>query len=161
MTKTVKLADGTSAPLLAFGTGTALYKKESSDAVLLAIQRGFVHIDAAQMYENEDSVGDGIVASGKARKDLYVTTKLQKLNEGQTVQSTLEDSIKKLKVDYVDLFLIHVPFQHEGKIGDVWKAMVEVKKKGLAKSIGVSNFNIKYLEQVRATGLEMPVVNQV
>lgn len=159
--KTIKLSDGTSAPWLAFGTGTALYKKEAKDSVLLAFQRGFVHVDAAQMYENEESVGDAIVESGKARGDIYVTTKLNSLKPGETVSSSLEGSLKKLKVEYVDLFLIHVPTMHEGKIGEVWKGMVDAKKKGLTKSIGVSNFNVKYLEQVRATGLEMPAVNQV
>ncbi|KLO06407.1 Aldo/keto reductase [Schizopora paradoxa] len=159
--KTIKLSDGTSAPWLAFGTGTALYKKAAKDSVLLALQRGFVHIDAAQMYENEDSVGDAIVESGKARGDFYLTTKLNSLSDGESVSTSLEGSLKKLKVDYVDLFLIHVPTMHEGKIAEVWKGMVEAKKKGLTKSIGVSNFNIKYLEQVRAVGLEMPVVNQI
>lgn len=159
--KTIQLSDGTSTPWLAFGTGTAYYKKEAKDGVLLAFERGFTHIDAAQIYMNEESVGDAIVASQKARGDIYITTKLYQLTEGETVTSSLEGSLKKLKVDYVDLFLIHMPGVHEGKIVDVWKGMVDAKKKGLTKSIGVSNFNVKFLEQLRASGLEMPVVNQV
>jgi len=159
--KTLQLSDGTSAPWLAFGTGTAFYNKEATEGLLLAFQRGFTHVDAAQVYMNEASVGDAIAASGKAREDIYVTTKLYKLNEGETVSSSLEGSLKKLKVDYVDLFLIHMPLVHDGKEVEVWKGMVEAKKKGLTKSIGVSNFNVKYLEQLRASGLELPVVNQI
>ncbi|KLO09864.1 Aldo/keto reductase [Schizopora paradoxa] len=159
--KTISLSDGTSTPWLAFGTGTAYYQKAATDGVLLAFEHGFTHIDAAQIYMNEESVGDAIAASKKPRGDMYITTKLYQLAEGQTVSSSLEGSLKKLKVDYVDLFLIHMPQVHDGKVVDVWKGMVEAKKKGLTKSIGVSNFNVKYLEQFRATGLEMPVVNQI
>jgi len=159
--KTIKLSDGTSAPWLAFGTGTALYNKEAKEGVLLAFQRGFQHVDAAQVYMNEASVGDAIAASGKAREDIYVTTKLYGLQDGETASTSLEGSLKKLQVDYVDLFLIHIPAMFEGKIAEVWKGMVEAKKKGLTKSIGVSNFNVKYLEQLRASGLETPAVNQI
>ena len=161
--KEMTLGDGSPAPWIAFGTGTALYNQPAKDAVLLAINRGFKHLDGAQVYNNEDSLGDAIVASGKKREDLYITTKLFKLDPGTSVIQSLQTSLKNLKVEYVDLFLIHMPAQFSNAsmtLGEVWKGMVEAKKQGLAKSIGVSNFSVKHLEEVRSTGLEMPAVNQ-
>ena len=162
--KFYKLADGIKVPWVAFGTGTALYQKECADACKLAISTGFTHLDTAQMYENEEGVGAAISSSGVARDSLFVTTKLTAIPQGQTVEDTLRTSLKKLQIDYVDLFLVHIPTQHkdrEGGLKQVWKEMVDVKKKGLTRSIGVSNFNKAYLEEVISTGLEKPVVNQV
>ncbi|EPQ58043.1 Aldo/keto reductase [Gloeophyllum trabeum ATCC 11539] len=160
-TLTFPLNDGTSIPALAFGTGTALYNKDARDAVTTAITSGFVHLDGAQMYGNEDSLGDAIVASGKPRESLYITTKLTELKNGATVKSALQESLRKLKVDYVNLFLIHMPTHHEGRLKEVWKQMEEVKKEGLAKSIGVSNFRIKDFEEFLPEATIKPAVNQI
>ncbi|TFK54798.1 Aldo/keto reductase [Heliocybe sulcata] len=160
-TLTFPLNDGTNVPALAFGTGTALYNKDAQNAVVTAIKTGFVHLDGAQMYGNEDSLGDAIVASGKPRESLYITTKLNKLSKGQTVKSTLVESLRKLKVDYVNLFLIHMPNHHEVPLTDIWKQMEEVQKEGLAKSIGVSNFRIKDFEEILPGATVKPVVNQI
>ena len=160
MVKSIKLSDGTTIPWLAFGTGTALYKQDCTDATSLALSLGLTHIDAAQMYENEDGVGTALSASGLPRSALYITTKLNKIPEGETVESTLRSSLKKLKVDHVDLFLVHVPTQHTD-LKKVWKDMVGIKKLGLTKSIGVSNYNKAQLEETISLGLENPVVNQV
>ena len=108
----VKLNDGTTIPILAFGSGTALYGKDATKQVVQAIQAGFRHIDAAQMYRNEESVGEAIVSAGVPRSELYITTKLGKLPAGKTVRDTLVESLRKLKLDYVDLFLIHMPNEH-------------------------------------------------
>ncbi|PAV17568.1 Aldo keto reductase [Pyrrhoderma noxium] len=141
MVKSIKLSDGTTIPWLAFGTGTALYKQDCTDATSLALSLGLTHIDAAQMYENEDGVGTALSASGLPRSALYITTKLNKISEGETVESTLRSSLKKLKVDHVDLFLVHVPTQHTD-LKKVWKDMAQ-------------------LEEIISLGLENPVVNQI
>lgn len=87
------------------------------------------------MYANEASLGAGIVASGKPRSELYVTTKLGKLTEGESVKASLKESLQKLGLAYVDLFLIHSPIHHEGRLQEVWKGMEEVKQAGLAKYV--------------------------
>ncbi|KZT26510.1 Aldo/keto reductase [Neolentinus lepideus HHB14362 ss-1] len=160
-TLTFPLNDGTIVPALAFGTGTALYQKDAQNAVVTAIKTGFIHLDGAQMYGNEDSLGDAIVAAGKPRDSLYITTKLNKLSKGQTVKSTLEQSLKKLKVDYVNLFLIHMPNHHEVSLKEIWKQMEEVQKEGLAKTIGVSNFRIQDFEEILPGATVKPAVNQI
>ncbi|EJD08332.1 Aldo/keto reductase [Fomitiporia mediterranea MF3/22] len=162
--KSFKLSDGTQIPWIGFGSGTAFFKMECKDAVALALSVGMTHIDTAGMYQNEESVGDAIASSGIQRSNLYVTTKLAAIPSGQTVEDCLRQSLKKLQLDYVDLYLIHAPVQHlerDGGLKQVWREMVEVKKKGLTWSIGVSNFNIKYLEDIIELGLEKPVVNQI
>ncbi|KAI5116218.1 hypothetical protein M0805_006769 [Coniferiporia weirii] len=162
--KTIPLSDGTAVPWVAFGTGTALYNQDCTEAAVRAISVGFTHLDCAQMYKNEEFVGAAIASSGVARDTLYITTKLDKIADGETVEDTLRASLSKLRVEYVDLFLIHVPTPHEkreGGIKQVWREMVDVKNKGLTKSIGVSNFNTVQLKEIISLGLEIPVVNQI
>jgi diketogulonate reductase-like aldo/keto reductase len=155
------LNNGKSIPWLAFGTGTALYDRNCTEQVRLAIANGVKHLDGAQVYKNEDALGAGIAAAGKPRSELFVTTKAWRLREGQTVESTLRDSLKKLSMDYVDLYLIHTPESFEGRLKQVWKDMEEVQKKGLAKSIGVSNFTAEHLKEVIEVATVVPAVNQV
>ncbi|KAH8113583.1 Aldo/keto reductase [Phellopilus nigrolimitatus] len=172
--KSYSLNDGKSVPWLAFGTGTALYEKNCTDVASRALALGFTHLDGAQMYRNEDSLGAAIdtylSASGdegtrkKKRDALYVTTKLDKIPAGKGVEDTLRESLSKLRVDFVDLFLVHHPLQHvdrPGGLQQVWREMVDVKAKGLVKSIGVSNFNKAQLEEVVSLGLDVPAVNQI
>ncbi|KZP01250.1 Aldo/keto reductase [Calocera viscosa TUFC12733] len=158
-----KLLDGTTIPQLAFGTGTALYQKNVVEPVLAAIKANYTHIDAAQVYGNEDSVGDAIAQAGLPRDQLYVTTKVVKLDPGETVTQSIKGSLAKLKLDYVDLFLIHSPtgFEAPGRLEEVWQGLEEVKDKGLAKSIGVSNFRIKDFHRVLKIAKYKPVVNQI
>ncbi|KAI8998645.1 Aldo/keto reductase [Trametes punicea] len=158
---TIPLNDGKRIPWLGFGTGTALYGKDASSAVRIAIANGIVHLDGAQMYGNEESLGEGIASAGKSRSELFVTTKLDKLPAGKTVRDTLLESLKKLKLDYVDLFLIHMPIHHQGRLKSVWKQFEELQKEGLAKSIGVSNFRIKDLEEILEVATVIPAVNQI
>lgn len=135
---TISLNDSTSVPWIAFGTGTALYGQDVADAVKTAVDGGFTHLDGAQIYLNEDSLGKGIADSGKPRSELYITTKLTKLQilqaRGQNVKEALQESLKKIGTDYVDLFLVHVP-SHGDRLKEVWKAMEGVKKDGLAKCV--------------------------
>jgi len=160
---TIPLNDGTRIPWLAFGTGTAHYKTDATDVVRMAIDTGIIHLDGAQVYSNEDSIGAAIKLSGKARTDLYIVTKLKALNRGETVKSLLEESLVKLGVNYVDLFLIHSPdpANKEGRLQGIWKEMEEVKELGLTKSIGVSNFRVEDLEDILHSARIVPAVNQI
>ncbi|KZP01241.1 Aldo/keto reductase [Calocera viscosa TUFC12733] len=159
----LKLLDGQPIPQLAFGTGTALYGSDASLPVRRALAEGFVHIDTAQMYKNESSVGDALAACGIPRAQLFVTTKLDKLAPGESVADSLKGSLKKLQLQYVDLWLVHspIPFEAAGVLEEVWRGMEACKELGLAKSIGVSNFRPKDLERVLAVAKEKPVVNQI
>jgi diketogulonate reductase-like aldo/keto reductase len=175
----ITLNDSTITSWIAFGTGTALFSKDAAQSVELAIRNGFTHLDGAQAYSNEESLGKGIVASGKPRSELYVTTKLFKLKTGQTVKEALQESLKKLELDYVDLFLIHHAAHHEGRLQQVWKEMEGVKNEGLTRyayvvsvtilvkrtghrrSIGVSNFTEKDLNAIFEVATIKPAVNQV
>jgi diketogulonate reductase-like aldo/keto reductase len=171
---TITLNDGNEIPWLGFGTGTALYGRDAKDLVSMAIKTGIVHLDGAQVYRNEDSLGAAIKDSGKPRSELWVTTKLSPLTpEGKTsadinVKATLQESLRKLDLDYVDLFLIHSPHpaNEEGSLQHLWRGMEEVKDSGLAKSIGVSNFRVEdlnvILEEVKkGKSKYVPAVNQV
>jgi len=157
--------DGIAVPWLAFGTGTALRTNENvADIAKLAIAQGFRHLDGAQAYKNEDALGNAIATSGVPRSELFVTTKLSALAEGESVEASLRGSLARLKLDHVDLFLLHDPQQHSstpGRLKAVWKEIVAAKKKGLAKSVGVSNFNVKLLNEIIADDTEVPSVNQI
>ncbi|THG98638.1 hypothetical protein EW026_g3598 [Hermanssonia centrifuga] len=159
-TPSIQLNDGTSIPWLAFGSGTALYSKDATKQITDAIKAGFRHIDAAQAYSNEETVGDGIVQSGVPRSELYITTKLGKVPDGKTVKDTLQESLKKLQTDYVDLFLIHTPVQH-ADLKSTWKELEELKAEGLTRSIGVSNFLPKHFDIILEGATVVPAVNQI
>ncbi|KAJ3971892.1 NADP-dependent oxidoreductase domain-containing protein [Lentinula raphanica] len=163
MSLTFSLNDGARIPWLGFGTGTALYNKDSTEAVKAAIQTGITHLDGAQLYRNEQSLGQGIKDSGVPREKLFVTTKLAETPSAPTIKATLETSLKNLGLDYVDLFLIHSPFValKEGKLKAWWKEMEEIKKEGLAKSIGVSNFTVEHLQIILEDATVIPAVNQI
>ncbi|KAF8969856.1 NADP-dependent oxidoreductase domain-containing protein [Flammula alnicola] len=162
MTKSFTLNTGAKIPWLGFGTGTALYKKDATDLVRLAIDNGVTHLDGAQMYENEDSLGAGIRASGKPRSELFVTTKLRGLAPGVTVKQSLKESLAKLGLEYVDLFLIHDPTSAPaGELANWWKGLEEVYHEGLAKAIGVSNFKVEDLQIILESGKVIPAANQI
>ncbi|THU81259.1 Aldo/keto reductase [Dendrothele bispora CBS 962.96] len=160
----IPLNDGTSAPWLAFGTGTALYKQDAANSVRSAIETGIRHLDGAQLYDNEDTLGDGIKASNVPRSELYIVTKLKEsIPDGATPKTMLLESLKKLKVDYVDLYLIHSPHiaAQQGKLKEWWASMEEVKNEGLAKSIGVSNFRVEDLKVILEDAKVVPAANQI
>jgi len=163
MTKYFALNDGSQIPWLGFGTGTALYGKDAADLIRSAIENNIIHLDGAQMYNNEETMGVGIKASGKPRSELFVVTKLKDVQPGQTVKESLQISLAKLGLNYVDLFLIHTPGQgrKEGTLSQLWEGMEEVKRDGLAKSIGVSNFKVEDLKVILETAKVVPAVNQI
>ncbi|KAI0675866.1 Aldo/keto reductase [Trametes maxima] len=158
---TIPLNDGHRIPWLGFGTGTALLNKDAADAIRNAIEHGIVHLDGAEIYTNEESLGAGIAAAGKPREELFVTSKVFTLDDGRTVRDALAQSLAKLGLDYVDLFLLHSPKHLEGKVLTAWKELEGLQKEGLARSIGVSNFRVKDLEALLQVATVVPAVNQV
>lgn len=165
MEPSVTLNDGTSLPWLIYGCGTALRDKDASAAVTNAIEAGYRHLDCAQMYRNEESVGRGISqatisSQPVSRTSLYVTSKLLPVPEGQTAAETLRESLRKMGLEYVDLFLVHEPVGHQD-LKATWREMEECKRLGLTRSIGVSNFRIQDFEEILDGASSIPVVNQV
>ncbi|KAJ7588542.1 NADP-dependent oxidoreductase domain-containing protein [Mycena floridula] len=152
------LNDGTQMPWIAFGSGTAHLKQDATDAIRMAIENGFTHLDTAQMYGNESSVGAAWTASGKAREELYITTKLPlDLAPGETVRSSLVASLEKLQTSYVDLYLIHSPRsapRNKMTPSELWKEMEALKSEGLARSI-------EDLEEILKDCTVIPAANQI
>jgi 2,5-diketo-D-gluconate reductase A len=130
--------------------------------VLTALQSGYRHVDTAAAYHNEEGVGEGIRASGLARDEIFVTTKVW--NEDQGYDRTLralEASLKRLKLDHVDLYLIHWPSPHRDLYVETWSALIKAREEGLTHSIGVSNFEVEHLDRlIEETGIT-PVLNQI
>lgn len=169
--KTFHLNATTHIPAVGFGT-FLIPQEEAAAAVKAAIGVGYRHIDTAAVYANEDGVGEGIRSglknSGLARKDIFVTTKLwpgfSEWNEvpksREETRNEFQASLKRLGLDYVDLYLIHSPHGGTQRL-EQWKALLDIKEAGLARSIGVSNFNLPHLEEIKAAGLTMPEVNQI
>lgn len=158
---TLALNDGRSIPQLGFGT-YLIPDDAAEGAVREAIIAGYRSIDTAAIYGNEAGVGRGIRAAGVAREDLFVTTKLW--NDRQSHDDALkacDESLAKLGLDHVDLYLIHWPSPRRGTYVSAWKALVELQKRGKAKSIGVSNFTQEHLERVIGETGVVPAVNQI
>lgn len=153
---------GVKIPQLGFGT----YKltEGTRDIVLSAIDVGYRHLDTAQMYGNEDAVGEAWAQSGIPREDFFLTTKLDNPNhEPDDARRSIERSLRDLKTDYVDLFLIHwpLPMHYGGNFGRTWAVLEEFLALGQARSIGVSNFEPHHLETLLLTASTKPEVNQV
>ncbi|PWJ41105.1 aldo/keto reductase [Sediminitomix flava] len=157
---TIKLNNGLEIPVL--GLGTWQSKEDAvQKAVVHALQNGYTHIDTAAVYENEKEVGDGIIESGVAREDIFLTSKVW--NDVSTYEGTLkafEDSIQKLQTSYLDLYLIHWPGPY-ARFKEVYRAMEELYEQGKVKAIGVSNFNVHHLNELMKDCKVTPVVNQV
>lgn len=135
---------------------------ETAQAVGTAFELGYRHIDTAAIYGNEEGVGQAVAASGLAREELFVTTKLWNAEQGyDSALRAFDASLAKLGLDYVDLYLIHWPCPAKGLFVDSWKALVELKRQGRAKSIGVSNFRVEDLERIAAETGVPPAVNQI
>jgi len=169
---TVTLNNETTIPQLGFGTlnvppgrePTPENTAKTAEIVGLALELGFRHIDTAQMYGNERGVGEAIAASGIPREELWVTSKLGNGNHRpDDVRRSFDETLEKLQLDYLDLFLIHwpVPTLYTGDYVATWRAMTELREDGRLRSVGVSNFQPEHLEQIiEATGV-VPAVNQI
>lgn len=158
----IKLNDGREIPQLGLGVWKAADGGEAEKAVATAIAAGYRLIDTAMVYLNESDVGRAIAASGVARDELYITTKLWNSDQGaKKVRPALEASLERLGLDFVDLYLIHWPMPGRDLYTETWREFITLRDAGLTKSIGVSNFNIEHLERLeRETGI-IPAVNQV
>jgi diketogulonate reductase-like aldo/keto reductase len=150
-----QLSDGVSIPMLGLGVWQVPDGTPTENAVRWALELGYRHIDTAQAYGNEEGVGRALRASGLPRDDVFITTKFNPGKKDPVAE--LEGSLKRLGIDRVDLYLVHWP---KGGPLRAWPGMVSARERGLARSIGVSNFSAADLEQVAATG-ETPAVNQV
>ena len=157
----IELSDGNLIPQLGLGVWQAS-QEQARTAVGQALHIGYRHIDTASIYENEEGVGAGLRDSGVDRENVFVTTKIWNTDQGfEASGKALDESLARLKLDYVDLLLIHWPAPAKGLFVDTWRAMIEAKKLGKARSIGVSNFNPDHLQRlIEETGV-VPVLNQI
>jgi diketogulonate reductase-like aldo/keto reductase len=154
---TRRLADGNEIPLLGFGVWQVPEGSECGAAVRSALEAGYRHIDTAQAYGNEESVGRALRESGIAREQIFVTTKFHPGKKDPVAE--LEGSLRRLGVDYVDLYIIHWP---QGGPTWAWPGMERARELKYARSIAVSNFSVSELEQtLSATSSSPPVINQV
>lgn len=158
---TMKLNDGYEMPALGFGTWP-LAGDEGSAAVGEAIAAGYRMIDTAARYRNEDAVGRAVAAAGVPRDQLFVTTKLRGDDHGyDPAIRACEASLERLGLDYTDLYLIHWPLPRRDLYVDSWRALIELRERGLVRSIGVSNFTGQHIDRlIEQTGV-VPAVNQI
>lgn len=157
---TIELANGVAMPTFGLGVWQMKDGEEVSNAVKWAIEAGYISIDTAAEYGNEAGVGKGIKESGINREDLFVTTKVR--SEMQGYESTLqayEDSLERLGLDYVDLYLVHWPV--EGKTKDTWRALEKLYKDKKVRAIGVCNFHVHHFEELLKDAEIVPMVNQI
>src|SRR5262249_30185172 len=134
--------------------------EETQRAVRRALELGYRHIDTAKVYANEEDVGKAMRASGIPREQIFVTTKLWNNDHGkEKAIRACEESLKKLGVDYIDLYLIHWPV--EGQRRESWRAMTKLVAEGKCRAIGVSNYTTRHLEEVLSTSDTVPAVNQI
>jgi len=153
----VKLNDGHKIPQLGFGVWQVRSGSATEVAVATALEAGYRHIDTAAAYGNEASVGAAIRASGLPRHDVFVTTKLWNDDHGDA-EAALDKSLRNLKMDYVDLYLIHFPVRARRR---TWPVFEKLRAKGKARSIGVSNYTVRHMKELLAQTETVPAVNQV
>jgi 2,5-diketo-D-gluconate reductase A len=157
--QTVKLNNGVEIPILGFGVFQIIDPNECERNVIDAIQTGYSHIDTAASYQNEEAVGRGIQQSGVAREKLFITTKLWIQSNGyEGTLKALENSLKRLQLDYIDLYLIHQPL---GDVYGEWRAMEDLYQQGKVRAIGVSNFYPDRIMDLMIHNKITPAVNQI
>ncbi|MFD2521425.1 aldo/keto reductase [Emticicia soli] len=153
------LSNGAQMPLLGLGVYD-MYKKEAEQAVLWALETGYRLIDTASMYRNETEIGNAVKQSDIARKDLFITTKVNNDDQGyDKALKAFDVSLQKLNLDYVDLYMVHWPIKFTRKF--TWKALERLFHEGRVKAIGVANYLIPFLEELSKEATEVPMVNQV
>ncbi len=159
---TFQMNDGKTIPRIGFGTYQLVPGDETKNAVLDALEAGYRLIDCARLYDNEHSVGEAIAQSGLARTDIFVTSKVwndRQLAGADEVRRSVEETLAALKLDYLDLLLIHWPVRD--KYRSTWEQFQLLKEEGLAISIGVSNFQRQHLEDLLCAGDEVPAIDQM
>jgi diketogulonate reductase-like aldo/keto reductase len=153
---TRRLADGNAIPLLGLGVWQVEPGAETENAVRWALELGYRHIDTAQAYGNEQSVGRALRDSGVPREEVFVTTKFYPRSRDPAGEA--EKSLRRLAIDQLDLYIIHWP---QGGPSWAWPGMEQARERGHARSIGVSNFDVGQIEAVMAEADAPPVLNQV
>ena len=157
--QTVKLNNGVEIPILGFGVFQITEPAECERCVIDAIQTGYTHIDTAASYRNEEAVGRGIKQSGVAREKLFITTKLWIQSNGyEGTLKAFERSLKRLQLDYIDLYLIHQPY---GDVYGEWRAMEKLYQQEKIRAIGVSNFQPDRIMDLMIHNKITPAVNQI
>jgi len=157
----VALNDGNRIPQLGFGV-FQIPPAKTEEVVLRAFEVGYRHVDTAAAYRNEAEVGQALRASGLDRSDVFVTTKCFNDSHGyDEATRALEQSLERLELDHVDLYLIHWPVPAHDRFVETWRAFVDAREAGLARSIGVSNFEPAHLERIIADSGVTPAVNQI
>lgn len=155
----VKLNNGIEMPILGFGTFQITDPSECERCVIDAIEVGYRLIDTAASYQNEEAVGRAIKKSGVSREELFITTKLWIQGNGyEGTKKAFENSLKRLQLDYIDLYLIHQPF---GDVYGEWRAMEELYQQGKVRAIGVSNFHPDRIMDLIIHNNIIPAVNQI
>jgi 2,5-diketo-D-gluconate reductase A len=157
----ITLNDGARIPQLGLGV-FQIPPADTAQAVRTALEAGYRHIDTAQMYGNEQGVGQAVAESGIPRSEVFVTTKLGNDQHGyDAAMRALDASLQQLGTDYVDLYLIHWPRPRAGRFVDAWKGCEKLHADGRARSIGVSNFQPEHLDRLAAETGTVPAVNQI
>ncbi|XID90150.1 aldo/keto reductase [Paenibacillaceae bacterium WGS1546] len=161
---TTRLNNGVDMPWFGLGVFKVQEGREVIDSVKAAIKHGYKSIDTAAVYRNEEGVGQAIAESireyGVSREELFVTSKVWNADQGyQTTLDAFDLSLRKLGLDYLDLYLVHWPVK--GKYKETWKALEQLYKSGKVRSIGVSNFHVHHLEDVLADAEIVPAVDQI
>ncbi|KAF9452726.1 Aldo/keto reductase [Macrolepiota fuliginosa MF-IS2] len=143
--------------------GLGVYQNYTTrDSVFEALRTGYRQVDSAQAYKNEAHVGQGFRDSGLSRGDVFITTKIiSKFHGYESTLKGVDESLARFQFDYIDLFLIHDPFAGAERRLATYKALQEARESGKIRSVGVSNYGIKHLEEIKDAGYEMPVVNQI
>ena len=155
----LQLNDATSIPQLGYGLHR-VDPTRAEELTLAALEAGYRHLDTAFIYGNEEGVGRAIAASNIPRDELYVTTKLWN-DRHRDADAALGESLERLGLDHVDMYLIHWPVPSQGAYVDAWKSMIQLRDEGLATSIGVSNFLPSHIDDLEMATDVTPAVNQV
>lgn len=160
-TPTLILNDGRPMPQLGLGVWQ-VSDDQATEVVSTALEAGYRAVDTAAIYGNEKGVGKGIRASGLAREEVFVTTKVWNTDQGyDATLRAMEASLQRLGMAYVDLYLIHWPVPQQDRYLETWRALERLQSEGMARSIGVSNFTIPHLERLLAASAVVPAVNQI
>src|SRR4051812_6454407 len=158
----LKLNTGAEIPQLGFGVFQVDPGDTTVEAVTTALEVGYRSIDTAAAYRNEESVGQAIAAAALPREELFVTTKLWNSDQGaEPARAAFDQSLQRLGLEYVDLYLIHWPVPSADRYVETWKALEQIHADGRARAIGVSNFQVPHLQRLLQETDVVPALNQI
>ncbi|TSJ92092.1 aldo/keto reductase [Gilliamella apicola] len=158
--KKISLSNSVSIEQLGFGTFKIVDQQEANNAIMTALNDGYRSFDTAQLYNNEKILGEAFANSGVARQDLFLTTKVSNLNQGyELTLKSVEQSLKDLQTDYLDLFLVHWPLKNH--FFYTWKALEKIYETKMTRAIGVCNFHQSHFELLKTKANIKPMINQI